>query len=135
MRVFLFLGLLNLELLLFHLFRLALLLLIFLFLFLLGLLLGDLGLLVPLLTKVALFEGDQSILSVLDLEGNVEGFILRVLWLGNKVSDMLVEAIYGGFVLNQNLYCLFASEFDCFTGWHFSTSLVNELALLLGVQL
>ena len=52
---------------------------------------------------------------MLDLEGNSKGFVLRILWLCYKISNMLVEANNAGFILDQDFDSLFACEFDGFT--------------------
>ena len=70
---------------------------------------------------------------MLYLEGNSEGFVLRILRLCYKISNMLVEANYARLVLNQDFGRLLASEFDCLAGRHFCSCLVDELALLLGI--
>lgn len=70
---------------------------------------------------------------MLDLEGNSEGFVLRILRLCYKISNMLVEANYARLVLNQDFDSFLACEFDRFAGRYFCSCLVDEFALLLGI--
>ena len=70
---------------------------------------------------------------MLYLEGNSEGFVLRILWFCYKISNMLVEANYARLVLNQNLDRLLACEFDGLARRYFSSRLIDELALLLRI--
>ena len=128
--VLLLLGLLYLELLFLHLLGFTLFLLLFL---LLLFLLGNFGLLEPLLYQIDFLEGNQPIIVMLYLEGNSEGFVLRILRLRYKISNMLVEANYTRLVLNQDLDSFLACEFDCLAGRYFCSCLVDELALLLRI--
>ena len=70
---------------------------------------------------------------MLYLEGNSEGFVLGILWLCYKISNMLVEANYAWLVLDQDLDSFLACKFDSLAGRYFCSSLVDELALLLGI--
>lgn len=62
--------------------------------------LRNLGLLGPLLDKWAVAEGNQSVLSKLELELDSEVLLLRVLGLSQKVANVLIKPSNCGFVLD-----------------------------------
>ena len=99
------------------LFLIILLLIIFLIIFFIvffGILfLGDFGFLGPFFNQVALFEGDDSVFSILNFKADCEGLLFGVLSWGFIVADMLSETVDIWLVFDQNFDWLLPLELNC----------------------
>lgn len=74
---------------------------------------GHLRLLDIFLLQEALFEGDDTVLVVLDLEDHVELVLLGILRRGLEVSNILAETLNNGIVGQQQFDPFFLRKFDC----------------------
>lgn len=132
--VFFFFSFLDLELLLLDFLRLSFCRFIFSWFRSICFLLRNLGLFKPLFNQITIFKSNKSVFWILNFEWNSKSFLFGSLWFCYIVADVLVESIYTGLVLDQDLNSFFSCEFDCLAWWYLSTCFIDEFGLLFGIK-
>lgn len=91
------------------------------------------SLLCPLFVKTTITEYNEAIFSIFEFKLNSKVLLLGMLCLGQVICNMLIESRHCRFVLDQNFYSLFPSEFDSFARGYFWSCFEYHFSLLFRV--